>query len=84
MKTWFFFFGAIGLLMSGIGYEVWAQDSHQIGQEDILFMEIPTVVVSSKREQPLTEAASTIEVVTSEDIKQSGATNLGDVLRSVA
>jgi len=47
-------------------------------------MEIPIVYAASKRLQPITEAASSIEFITSEDIIQSGATNLGDVLRSVA
>jgi len=80
----YFIFGIISLLVFGAGFELWAQESSQKGKEDILFMEIPTVVASSKREQILTEAASSIAVVTSKDIKNSGATNLGDVLRSIA
>ncbi|MEA2012621.1 MAG: TonB-dependent receptor, partial [Verrucomicrobiota bacterium] len=52
--------------------------------EDLFFMEIPTVISSSKREQLITEAASSVEIVTAEDIKTSGATNLADALRSVS
>lgn len=54
------------------------------GKEEILFMEIPTVIASSKREQPMTEAASNVVIVTAEDIKMSGANNIADALRSVA
>ncbi len=47
-------------------------------------MKVPVVFSSSKRRQPITEAASGVTIVTAEDIKRSGATNIGDVLRSVA
>jgi len=47
-------------------------------------MEVPVVFASSKRLQPVTEAASSVEIITAEDIKQSGAINIADVLRNVA
>lgn len=47
-------------------------------------MEVPVVFASSKRLQPITEAASSVEVITAEDIKQSGALTIADVLRNVA
>jgi len=53
-------------------------------KDKLLFEEIPIVVTSSRKEQPITEAASTITVITSEDIHYSGATNIPDVLRMVA
>ena len=53
-------------------------------EEELMFLEIPVVTASSKREQLVTEAASSVRIITSEDIRMSGATNLGDVLRSVA
>lgn len=56
----------------------------QESDERILWQEIPLVFASSKRLQPITETASSMEIITAEDIKQSGATNLGDVLRSVS
>ncbi|MCK4304043.1 MAG: TonB-dependent receptor [Candidatus Eisenbacteria sp.] len=52
-------------------------------EDELLFMEIPIVFASSKRLQPITEAASSIDIITAEDIRRSGATNLADVLRSV-
>lgn len=84
MKKCILILGVVGSLVLGIIFELWAQEFAQRGKEDILFVEIPMVIASSKREQPLTEAASSIKVVSSKDIKHSGATNLGDVLRSVA
>ncbi len=47
-------------------------------------MEVPVVFSSSKRMQPITEAASSVEIITAEDIRQSGAITLADVLRNVA
>lgn len=84
MKQCVCLLAVVGLLALGISCNLWAQESIQGGKEDLLFMEIPMVVASSKREQPLVEAASSVKIVTAEDIKNSGATNLGDVLRSVA
>ena len=84
MKQCVCLLAVVSLLALGISCNLWAQESIQGGKEDLLFMEIPMVVASSKREQPLVEAASSVKIVTAEDIKNSGATNLGDVLRSVA
>jgi iron complex outermembrane receptor protein len=78
------------MLLSGINSQLFAQEQESKSPEYLFemsieeLMEVPIVIASSKREQPLTEAASSVRVVTSEDIKLSGATNLGDVLRSVA
>jgi iron complex outermembrane receptor protein len=47
-------------------------------------MEVPVVFASSKRLQPITEAASSVEIITAEDIKQSGALTIADVLRNIA
>ncbi|MEA3443251.1 MAG: TonB-dependent receptor plug domain-containing protein [Bacteroidota bacterium] len=43
----------------------------------------PQVWSSAKCLQPITEAASTVEIITAEDIENSGFTNLGDVFRMV-
>jgi len=53
-------------------------------KEKLLFQEIPVVITASRKEQPITEAASTITVISAEDIKYSGATNIPDILRRVA
>lgn len=52
-------------------------------EDELLFMDVPTVVTASRREQPVTEAPASVFVVTAEDIKLSGATSIPDVLRLV-
>ncbi len=52
-------------------------------KEQLYFQEIPTVVTASRMEQPINEAPSTITIITEEEIKQSGAANIPDLLRNV-
>jgi iron complex outermembrane receptor protein len=52
-------------------------------RELLLFMKVPTVITAAGRAQPLTQAPSTITLITAEDIRRSGATSLPDLLRSV-
>src|SRR5439155_5458955 len=52
-------------------------------KELLLFMEVPTVVSGTGRQQPLTEAPSAISVVTADRIHDSGATSIPDALRFV-
>ena len=52
-------------------------------QETILFQEIPSVYGASKYEQKVTEAPSSISIVTSEEIKKYGYRTLADILRSI-
>src|SRR5262245_10860288 len=54
-----------------------------IQRELLLFREVPTVVTATRREQPLTQAPSAITVITAEEIRQSGATSIPELLRSV-
>ena len=54
-----------------------------ISNEMMLFQEIPMVITTGKRELSITESPSAITVITAEDIKQSGATQLGEALRMV-
>jgi len=72
---------------------IYAQEGQigKIASEEVLLamsieelMEVPIVFASSKRLQPITEAASSVEIVTAEDIKRSGATNIADALRKLA
>ena len=51
-------------------------------EEMLLMMEIP-IVTAAKREQPMIESPSTISVITAEQIRESGATNLPDIFRMV-
>ena len=48
--------------------------------EDLMKIEVTTV---SKRAQPLSEAPAAVTVITSEDIRRSGMTNVPDLLRMV-
>jgi iron complex outermembrane receptor protein len=52
-------------------------------EESLLFQEIPSVYSASKYEQKVTEAPSSVTIVTSEDIRKYGHRTLADVLRSV-
>jgi iron complex outermembrane receptor protein len=58
------------------------EDFFEMSLEEL--MEVPVVFAPSKRLQPITETASSVEIITAEDIKQSGAISIADVLRSVA
>ncbi|MEW6557789.1 MAG: TonB-dependent receptor [Elusimicrobiota bacterium] len=83
MKKNILVLGLVGILVLGIGFEVLAEEQSVKGKEELLFEEIPIVFAASKRLQPITEAASNIEVITAEEIKQSGAVSIADVLRKV-
>jgi outer membrane cobalamin receptor len=54
-----------------------------MSRELLLFMEVPTVVTPTGREQPLTQAPSAVTVITAEDIRRSGATSIPELLRFV-
>jgi iron complex outermembrane recepter protein len=56
------------------------RDLTQVSIESLMNMEVTSV---SKKEQKLSRIASAIFVITQEDIRTSGATNLPDVLRLV-
>ncbi|GAB4349326.1 MAG: hypothetical protein Kow0099_32330 [Candidatus Abyssubacteria bacterium] len=53
-------------------------------RELLFFEEVPIVISATKREQPITESPSSISIITAEDIRRSGATNIPDLLRRVA
>ncbi len=51
--------------------------------EEIFFMDMPVVFSASKMAQPISEAPSSIYVITAKDIEQSGAINISELLRMV-
>ncbi|MFC1561567.1 TonB-dependent receptor plug domain-containing protein [candidate division KSB1 bacterium] len=51
--------------------------------EESLFEQIETIITASKREQRIQDSPSTISVITEEDIKESGAATIPDLLRFV-
>ena len=69
-------------LVLRLGLETVAEEERT--KDELLFMDIPMVITASRREQPITEAPATINIITSEDIKQSGATNIPDILQMLA
>ncbi|MDH4163467.1 MAG: TonB-dependent receptor [Nitrospirota bacterium] len=54
-----------------------------LGDETLLFQEIPTVTGASKYEQKVIEAPSAVTIVTAADISRHGYRTLADLLRSV-
>ena len=51
--------------------------------EDLMKIEIPSVYGASKHEQKVTEAPSSVSIVTAEEIKKYGYRTLADILRSI-
>jgi len=52
-------------------------------EETLLFSDIPSVTGASKYEQKVTEAPSSVSIVTAAEIKKYGYRTLADILRSV-
>lgn len=51
--------------------------------EELLFAEIPTVSLVSRREEPVMQAPAAVTVLTQEDIRRSGLTTIPELLRMV-
>src|SRR5438309_3075485 len=51
--------------------------------EELRFLKEETVSIAARHEQPISEAPSNVYVITDEDIRQSGATDLPTVLRRI-
>jgi iron complex outermembrane receptor protein len=68
-----------------IGYteELSTQSDQALIPELELIKEEETVSIASRYEQPISQAASNVYVITDEDIRQSGATDLPTVLRRI-
>ena len=52
-------------------------------QEEALYLEEETVSIASRYEQPISQAPSNVYVITDEEIRHSGATDLPTVLRRI-
>ena len=62
-------------------YGMYGQAS--IAAEEFLFENIETIVSASKREQRIQDSPAAISVITEEDIKESGALSIPDILRYI-
>src|SRR3990167_6985001 len=51
--------------------------------EDLMEIEVATVYAASKYKQKVTEAPSSVSIVTADDIKKYGYRTLADILRSI-
>ena len=71
----------LGLLSSVVSLfpSAFAQEEEAL----LLFKQIPIVVTATRTEQTITKSPSSIYVITAEDIKQSGATQLEEALTMV-
>ncbi|TVM00604.1 MAG: TonB-dependent receptor [Candidatus Brocadia sp. WS118] len=58
-------------------------ESVPVCEESILFQEIPSVYSASKYEQKVTEAPSSVSIITADEIKKYGYRNFSEILRSV-
>lgn len=65
------------------GQEFEIASTGEMAEEMLLFQEIPSVYSASKYEQKVTEAPSSVSIITAEEIKKYGHRTLSDVLRSV-
>ena len=79
------FRGTVLLITALAGLPGWAQQSSnpdlsQDSLEDLMNIKVTSV---SKKEQNLSKAGAAIFVITQEDIRRSGATNIPDLLRMV-
>ena len=69
--------------LSGAADGVATSDLTQLSIEELMQIEIPTVVGASKHEQKVTEAPASVTIVTAEDIKRYGYRTLADLLNGV-
>ena len=55
----------------------------ELSLDELMQIEVPTVYGASKREQKVTDAPSSVTIITADDVKKYGYRTLGDILQSV-
>lgn len=68
---------------SAVGAELGAEYP-ELSPEELAWIEIPEVITPARIAQPITEAPSSVSIVTAEEIHRSGLTNIPDILRRLA
>ena len=71
------------LVVAGILPVVAFAEANPAGLEDLLFMDVPNVVTASKMSEPVSKAPSVVYVISSDEIKRSGARSLSEILNRV-
>ena len=71
------------LYNSALGEEIGAEYP-ELSPEELAWIEIPEVITPARIAQPITEAPSSISIITAEEIHRSGLTNIPDILRRLA
>jgi outer membrane receptor for ferrienterochelin and colicins len=68
---------------SEIDAAITATDLTELSPEELMKIEVETVYTASKFEQKVTEAPSSVSVITADEIRKYGYRTLADILRSV-
>ena len=76
---------AIGVVLGAtrVGWAQTAEDLSDLSLEDLMNVRVERVFGVSRRVQPITEAPSSVTIVTAEDISRHGYRTLADILRGV-
>ncbi|MBN1384553.1 MAG: TonB-dependent receptor [Elusimicrobia bacterium] len=82
MKKKILFLGVVAVLVFGTVFDVTAQ-AEPVMDEELLFMEIPTVITASKFTEKLSDAPGVISVITKDELERFGGTTLKDILERV-
>ncbi len=86
MKNKIIVLGMVTILVMGIWSSVWAESSEtktEIMPEELFFLNISTVITAAKKEQNQSDTTAATFVITSEDVRRSGARTIPDLLRMV-
>ncbi len=63
--------------------EAVAQDKVLTDEESVFFFEVPSIYTASKHEQKVTEAPSSVSIITADEIEKYGYRTLAEILESV-
>ncbi|MGC2061858.1 MAG: TonB-dependent receptor plug domain-containing protein, partial [Thermodesulfovibrionales bacterium] len=79
----FIFFAGVSIVKAGDGSNQCETDLTDLSLDELMKIEIEIVSGASKFEQKVTEAPSSVSIVTADDIKKFGYRTIADILRSL-